>query len=511
MNEYKIALYIRLSIDDRQSDSLSIGNQQKQLQSYVTTMQEHKNYNLKVLEFIDNGFSGTNFERPKVQELLELVQQNKVDCIIVKDFSRFGRDSIETGYFIEKVFPTFKVRFISISDNFDSNNFKEDTGGIDVAFKYLVNEYYSRDLSMKVKSSIHNKMKNGEYRLPGCVYGYKKGEGSYFEIDNNVADVVRLIFKLKCDKLSNKEIAKVLNDDKIPTPGEYKKSVGDFGGGFTEGRCFWTIDKVRKILNNEMYIGTYIVNKYSVKKIGDRAKENTKDEWVKIPNHNPKIIDDEVFAVAQSNMKKLTPKKEIREGPKYLLKSKIACGVCRHNLYRRNKNPIFVCVYDLEQDNIYCKNIRVFEEDIENIIFTMIKKQAKIILDTDIDFNNDCIDFIKISEYEKEIAYIEDKKISLYERYLRKELNLIDYKTQKVDCDEKLLELKNIYDMQKSKASKFDEILNTNEKMTTIALEVVNHDKLTEKLVDLLVDKVFVFPDNKIEIRWKVEDFIKIK
>ncbi len=513
MDKYKIALYIRLSVDDRQSDSLSIVNQQSQLQNFVSKMEEYKTSSIEVTEFIDNGYSGTNFERPKVQELLELVQENKVDCIIVKDFSRFGRNSIETGYFIEKVFPTFKVRFISISDNFDSNNFKEDTGGVDVAFKYLVNEYYSRDLSMKVKSSLQNKMKNGEFRSSNSIYGYKKSEGSFLEIDDKVADVVRLIFKLKCDGISNVEIAKRLNNDKIITPGEYKKTKVNFGGGFTEGRCAWTGDKVRKVLNNEMYTGCYIVNQYSVREIGGRAKENTKDKWIKIPNHNPEIIDEETFLKAQGNMVKKTPKKGIRKGPKYLLRGKVACGVCRHNLDRRNKKPVYSCGYNQYQNDLYCKDIRVLEEDIERIIFTMIKKQAKVILNSNIKDKTGAeienADFSVLSEYEKEMEFLKNKKISLYESFLRKEISIDEYKNSKTACDEKLVEIKNVYEVQKARAGKYKELSETGEKLTELAEEVISQNKLTEKLVDVLIDKVFVFPDNKIEVRWNVKDFMK--
>lgn len=140
MQKYVIALYIRLSLEDYKYDSMSIENQHLALNEFVSSMPESAN--AEVLEFIDNGYSGTNFERPKVQELIEVVRANKIDCIIVKDFSRFGRNSIETGYFIERVFPLFHTRFISINDDFDSDQHKGDTGGMDVAFKYLISEYY---------------------------------------------------------------------------------------------------------------------------------------------------------------------------------------------------------------------------------------------------------------------------------------------------------------------------------------------------------------------------------
>ena len=168
MQKYEIALYIRLSIEDYKYDSLSIENQSLVLHEFVASMPESEN--AEVTEYIDNGYSGTNFERPQVQKLLELVRGNKIDCIIVKDLSRFGRNSIETGYFIERVFPLFHTRFISVSDDFDTTRSRGDTGGLDIAFKYLINEYYSRDMSMKTKSAKHAKMQRGEYQSKICPY-----------------------------------------------------------------------------------------------------------------------------------------------------------------------------------------------------------------------------------------------------------------------------------------------------------------------------------------------------
>ncbi|MFR0842924.1 MAG: recombinase family protein [Mediterraneibacter faecis] len=162
MRNYVIALYIRLSVEDFKTESLSIPNQKLILREKAMSLPEWDNS--EILEFIDNGHTGTNFERPAVQELLTMVQAGKINCIIVKDLSRFGRNSIETGYFIERVFPLYHTRFISVSDDFDTANFKGDTGGIDIAFKYLISECYSRDMSMKTKSAKYAKMRRGEYQ-----------------------------------------------------------------------------------------------------------------------------------------------------------------------------------------------------------------------------------------------------------------------------------------------------------------------------------------------------------
>ena len=205
---YVIALYIRLSTEDSKVGSFSIENQKNALHQYVDAMEGVKN--VEVLEFIDNGYSGTNFERPAVQELLDQMREGKINCIIVKDFTRFGRNSIEVGYFMEMVFPLYGIRFISINDEFDSDKLRGDTGGINVAFKYLISEFYSRDLSIKYKSAKFVKFRRGEYQSKVCPYGYRKGGNGRMEPNEETAPNVRLIFELARDGRTPNEIAKVL-------------------------------------------------------------------------------------------------------------------------------------------------------------------------------------------------------------------------------------------------------------------------------------------------------------
>ena len=200
------ALYCRLSQEDALAgDSNSIVNQKNILLQYAKD-----NRFPNPTFFVDDGYSGTTFERPQVQKLIELVRANQIDCIIVKDFSRFGRNSIETGYFIERVFPLFHTRFISISDDFDSSKFKGDTGGIDVAFKYLISEYYSRDMSIKTKSAKYAKMQRGEYQSKICHYGYRKSADGRMEPDLEAAAVVQLIFQLAAEGINATAITREL-------------------------------------------------------------------------------------------------------------------------------------------------------------------------------------------------------------------------------------------------------------------------------------------------------------
>ena len=191
---YIIALYIRLSVEDLKAESMSIENQKYALHQYVDAMEDVSNP--EVQEYIDNGFTGTNFERPAVQKLFDLAQKGAVNCIIVKDFSRFGRNSIEVEYYLERVFPLYNVRFVSINDGYDSTQLQGDTGGINVAFKYLLNELYSRDLSIKYRSAKFAKFRRGEYQSKICPYGYRKSENGRMEPDEEAAETVQLIFTL---------------------------------------------------------------------------------------------------------------------------------------------------------------------------------------------------------------------------------------------------------------------------------------------------------------------------
>lgn len=299
MQKYVIALYIRLSLEDYKYDSMSIENQHLVLNEFVSSMPESTD--AEVLEFIDNGYSGTNFERPKVQELIELVRANQIDCIIVKDFSRFGRNSIETGYFIERVFPLFHTRFISINDDFDSDQHKGDTGGMDVAFKYLISEYYSRDMSMKTKSAKYAKMQRGEYQSKICPYGYRKSADGRMEPNPETAAVVQLIFQLAVTGIGAAAITRELFKRGIPTPGEYKAAHGQQYHDVSRSRGRWSGSTVLRILEDERYIGSYVIGRRAVIEVGGtRSRLKDRDKWFIIPDHHPAIIEKELFEKVQA-------------------------------------------------------------------------------------------------------------------------------------------------------------------------------------------------------------------
>lgn len=508
MQKYVIALYIRLSIEDYKYDSLSIENQSLVLNEYAAAMPEY--LNAEILEFIDNGYSGTNFERPQVQKLIEMVRANQIDCIIVKDFSRFGRNSIETGYFIERVFPLFHTRFISISDDFDSNNFKGDTGGMDVAFKYLISEYYSRDMSIKTKSAKYAKMQRGEYQSKICPYGYRKSADGRMEPDPEAAAVVKLIFELAADGMNATEITIELFRRNIPTPGEYKAAQGNHTHDISRTRGIWSASTVLRILEDERYIGSYVIGKRAVLEVGGtRSRLKDRDKWYIIPNHHPAIVEKAVFEKVQETQLRFSlPSKKKRDYP---LKGKAFCGCCGHALSRSfNKNSYYCCRHSEADETSRCHKMKVNAEELEQTVFTTLKSQIETVASLNPDGTVRMDTAVpKKSEYEQQIEELQDGKRLLYERYLMGEIDLDTYKTEKAACDELLLKTKNAYAAVLAQAKQKQEEQARLDNRKEAKKAIFDADTLTTELADLLIERVLVYPDNRIEIAYKVKDIFE--
>ena len=228
MAEKFLAEYFRLSVedgdvisDDAKAESDSISHQRELVTRYVRDKQLYPA--VQILEFVDDGYSGTNFDRPAVKEMLSLVREGKICCIIVKDLSRFGRNYLEVGDYLEQIFPFMGVRFIAINDGYDSNDHIGTTGGIEIAFKSLLYDMYSKDLSEKMRSSLLVRRKRGEFIGPRAPFGYQFSENKkVLAVDEVAAQYVRRIFGLACEGYGTGKIAQILNKEKMPTPGWYK-------------------------------------------------------------------------------------------------------------------------------------------------------------------------------------------------------------------------------------------------------------------------------------------------
>ena len=504
---YVVALYIRLSTEDSKVGSFSIENQKHVLHQYVDAMEGVRN--VEVLEFIDNGYSGTNFERPAVQELLDRMREGKVNCIIVKDFTRFGRNSIEVGYFMEMVFPLYGIRFISINDEFDSNNLHGDTGGINVAFKYLVSEFYSRDLSIKYKSAKYVKFRRGEYQSKVCPYGYRKGANGRMEPNEETAPNVQLIFELARAGRTPNEIVKALFERGIPTPGEYKAAHGFNGHDISRCCGVWPVSSVVHILDDERYTGTYIMGKREKTEVGGhRVRMKDESQWVKIPEHHPAIISKELFEQVQTQRPRFKcPKKNARIYP---LRGKVFCGCCRHAMPRTaKKSATFFCRYTGVDEAAACHGLVISEMELEGLLYEILSKQAQIILNLDNLSNAGQLDIqlAEQAEYDNRIEEYMDKKRVLYEGLVLKQISMKDYKTQKAAIDSELDRLREIHSKLKMQTLRMQMDEKEKSAKTELAREVVGASGLTAELADTLIDRVYVYPGSQVEIIWKMKDF----
>ena len=504
MRKYLIALDIRLSLEDFKTESMSIPNQRLILREKAMSLPEWDN--AEIMEFVDNGHSGTNFERPAVQELLELVQAGKVDCIIVKDLSRFGRDSIETGYFIERVFPLYHTRFISVSDHFDTADYKGDTGGIDVAFKYLINECYSRDMSMKTRSAKYAKMRRGEYQSVICPYGYQKSADGRMEPDKETAAVVKQIFTWAAAGNAAAEIVRKLYGRSIPTPAEYRAAKGKPIHDTTRTNGVWPSSTVLRILADERYTGTYVIGKRVVKEIGGtRSRLKDESEWVRIADHHPAIVSMELYEQANATICRFKlPNKKQRD---YLLRGKVYCGYCGHAMSRKGKKTWFYCRHTEVSDSFPCHGLQIRESDLERVFFESIRAYLLPALGFDISRDDLDLQSIQQAEQEKKLRSLQDGKRQLYERYALGEIDLATYKEEKEKFDIALVGAKNTHAMVAARAKQAQGDYETNQKRKRLAEEIAGAGVLTQSLVDTLINKVYVFKDDRIEIDYAVRDF----
>ena len=504
MADYTIALYIRLSVEDEKTESLSIPNQRLILREKAMSLPEWNG--AEILEFIDNGHTGTNFERPAVQKLLELANLGKINCIMVKDLSRFGRNSIETGYFIEKVFPLYHIRFIAVSDNFDSAELNGDTGGVDMAFKYLINECYSRDMSIKSKSAKLARFKRGEYQSVVCPYGYQKSEDGRMKPDEETADNVRQIFQWAADGLSAGAIARKLSEMKILTPAEYKASKGKNYHDISRTNGVWCRSAVLRILEDERYTGMYIMGKKHSAEVGSyKMIRNDESEWIKIPDHHTPIISKELFEQAKARIRKFSVNKKPRE---YVLKGKVYCGCCDHALNRRN-DILYACEYGRIAPDRECKDVSIRVEDLERTVFDTIRSQAQCFVDTDADIKARAEkSALELNGYEQKLKLLQESKRELYEQYILGILDIDTYKSKKAELEIQLADMKHLCSVVADKAKTAQEDYEESIKNAEIAASIDGADSLTKALVDKLVERVYVFPNNRIEIKYATRRFM---
>ena len=387
---YHAAIYVRLSKEDgdvasaAKAESNSISNQKNLIKDFL----KDKDDIIVVSERVDDGYSGSNFERPGFQMMMDDIRRGTVDCVIVKDLSRFGREYIDSGKYIERLFPALGVRFIAVNDHIDS---KEESSRDDIVvpFKNLMNDAYCRDISIKIRSHLEVKRRNGEYIGAFTPYGYKKDENDKSRLvpDLYAAGVVKDIFRMKLHGMSQTAIADRLNEQGILSPMEYKHSLGiRIQDNFkTHEQAEWSSMSVRRVLENEVYVGTLIQGKHStpnhkIKKIMDKPEE----EWIRIEDNHEPVISRREFAIVQ-RLLGMDTRTSPNEDEVYVLSGLAVCADCGAPMIKRNVPAggkvysYYICSKNAATKQ--CGTHRIPKDKLERLVFDVLKTHIASVLD----------------------------------------------------------------------------------------------------------------------------------
>jgi DNA invertase Pin-like site-specific DNA recombinase len=378
-----VAKYLRISAEDIDLDgfdkyeSNSIANQRDYLDEFIRKTPDLSD--CEVIEIIDDGWSGTNFSRPGVRRLVKMAQAGQIKCIVVKDLSRWGRNYIEVGDFLEQKFPEWGVRFISLNDYCDTANIANGNDGINIAFRNLIHELYSRDLSEKVRSAKTTLARNGKSPGGAAFYGYIRdpSDKHKFILDEHAASVVKRVFDFAINGLKFAEISKMLNDEKIPTPMERKRQLGYHRHRWSERELIWRDCMISKIIRDERYTGKLICGKRKVTDVGSKQQRNApQEDWIIVPDALPKIISEEKFKIA--NLQKRVSLTKKKSESKLVLSRKLKCAHCDTAMkaMHRKHEIIYNCNSSKFKNGFACApSERLPEKDVIAAVFDALKQQ----------------------------------------------------------------------------------------------------------------------------------------
>ena len=427
-----IALYLRLSQEDvdirrnaAKDESNSISAQRSLITRHIDETPDL--CNLPRLEFCDDGFSGTNFSRPDFQRMIELTKQGEIGCIIVKDLSRFGRDYLEVGDYLEHIFPFLGIRFISVNDHYDSSAHDGKTVDMDITFRNLIYDYYSKDLSSKVKTAMRSKQEKGEF-ITCFTYGYKPSPENKHKmvIDEPAAEIVREIFDAVIAGKTTSEIAANLNARGVPTPNEHKGVRRK-----DKGEPQWTHPRITYMIRNIKYTGVMTNHTRESRFIRDKNQRRVPmSEWIIHPDAHEAIISREKWEQANEMLR--NPKKVVKavlEQPDRVY----YCAHCGRKLRKTyGSDQYYSCVSAKYQHDSECSGIRLKRSEMEDILVEALRAQINFVKQTRQTAKKEKVSpsvecYRAITQVDKELAQLQNKKLERYEAYRSGEISREDF------------------------------------------------------------------------------------
>ena len=520
------AIYARLSVENsgKDDDGNSLQNQIAVCEDYLGGCPH-----LRLTEvYSDNGRTGTVFDRPAWNRLMDDVRTGKIQCIVVRDLSRFGRDYVETGSYLEKIFPALGTRFISVKENFDNFTCGNAMESLSVSLQNLVNAMYSRDISKKVSTALRAQMETGKFRNRNLPYGYLWNEDkTAYVVDEEAAAVVRQIFEWKLREVSVYTIVERLKAGGIESPERHKRRAGSRNGGNIQGEG-WCPSTIRGILQNRAYIGEMVCGKSETALYKGLKKHVTEtDKWIVVPDAHPPIVSVSDFEAVERQMREDSAHREtamewsadIRAGMIDLFAGKIFCADCGKRMYYKRqriqcKGVVFRGVYDcsthMRRGHGTCFKHAMRQDALNEKVFNAIRDQLQVALDYErllLAMRGGSGEASVREKHKAAVASVKlrlnalkKKRAGLYESYAEGILNEEEYAFAKQTYEEQYEALNRLLDEAVERRERFLASISPDNKWLTMMRGVAGMTGLTQELVDAIIEKVLVYGEGRIEV-----------
>lgn len=518
-DDIRIAVYIRLSLADEESghgkdESNSVTNQRSLIHSFLDRNEELCAY--PRTEFVDDGYTGTNTNRPAFQRMIEQIKNGSYNLCISKDFSRLTRDYIEMGDYLECLFPFLHVRYISINDGYDSRDYKGTTGGLDVVMRTIVYDAYSKDLSVKETTGKKLSRKKGKRASGDPPYGYipdpdNKGMDL---IDPEAAEIVRRIFDEALAGRKITEIARQLNEEQILSPAKYWRQKHPDTNRYANmsDKQGWTYSAIHNILTRYAYTGASVGG---LRKLTGPCSKSSHavdfKDWIIVPGMHEAIITVEEYEQIQKIIRHTKKEKSHREYP---LKSLIVCGNCGRHMRRCHQTHKYSCSYGRYSKDSVCKEIHspkeeklveILDHAIKDLIlrFEQRKKNIRKKKAVDADTQMESVAMLR-----NRISQIKRENLKLYENYCEEKIDKADYLVKKQIFETQMEETEQAIIAAQQKECKLRE-----EKYFYSEMEAVCNtfkgEAFSYEMAHAFVDRIVIYPDDRIEIKWKFKDCLE--
>lgn len=520
MPKYQATEYLRLSYtENHENESDSIANQKKLIEDYL---KGHPDIEL-VSEKVDDGYSGILFDRPAFQEMMQDIMEGKINCVIVKDLSRLGREYIETGRYLRRIFPAYGVRFIAINDNIDTAH--EHAGDdLNISMKNLINDAYCHDISVKTRSALEVKRKKGDYVGACPVYGYRKSEENRNQlvVDEYAARVVRDIFRAKIDGRSAKRIADELNALGVLSPLAYKISRGlpHPKGGFADRPdAKWSATTVIRILQDEIYTGTLVQGRQGTYNHKLRnVIQKPDEEWIRVKDAHEAIIRKRDFDLVQHIMGLDT--RTAPEGEKvYLFSGLLVCGCCGARMTRKTntvggkKYIYYHCPTGKKHGCTHPVMLR--EDDLTQCVLASVQAHIKNVVSVDELLNSISEETInrelvagckaQIAENRAQLEQIGVFKAGLYENFVKGMLDKAEYKSLRDGYTERMEELRSAIDQLRQEMERVTDRTSERQKWAQQFREFSNMTELDRRAVVTLIQSIRIISKTELKITFRYQ------